>query len=282
MTEAHMAYRSFVEQGITPDVLVEERNQMILDELPQVHFIASRILERLPPSVQLEDLVHAGVLGLLEAYATFDSTRNAQFKTFARFRIRGAILDSLREMDWGSRGMRRKGRELADARAALEARLGRKPELHEIAKEMQLSLGQLEQAMAELDRLRILGQSSAPASDSGEVHDLIESAPSLDDSPFVLYQKAEQRQQLARAIAALSEREQLLLSLYYREELTMKEVAEILGIALSRVSQIHQVTLSKLRACMEAQDQKPVPVAMTVAVRAPRMAQTAGPSGWAR
>lgn len=276
-----MAYQSLIAQGVTPDALVAERNQIILDELPQVHFIASRMLERLPPSVQLEDLVHAGVLGLLEAYDSFDSSRNAQFKTFARFRIRGAILDSLREMDWGSRGLRRRGRELADASATLQAKLGRKPEPQELADAMQISIAQLEQSVAELDRLRIVGQSSAPASDSGEVYDLIETAPSLDDSPFVLYQKAEQRQQLVRAIAELGEREQLLLSLYYREELTMKEVAEVLGVALSRVSQIHQAALGKLRACMEAPDKRRV--AAGAPVCAPQMMQVAAEGGgWAR
>jgi RNA polymerase sigma factor for flagellar operon FliA len=235
------------------------RDQVILDELPQVYFIAARVLERLPANVQLEDLVHAGVLGLLEAYESFDRTRNAQFKTFARFRVKGAILDSLRELDWGSRGLRRKAREIAEVSAALEARLGRRPEKQEVAEQMQMSLVQLEMAVAELDRLKIVGQRSAPSPETGEVQDLIESAPSLDANPFELYAKAEQKRSLTKAIGALNEREQLLLSLYYHEELTMKEVAEVLGIALARVSQIHQAALAKLRIAMELAGPPAVP-----------------------
>ncbi len=230
---------------------LDERNRLILDELPQVYFIAARILERLPASVQLEDLVSAGVLGLLEAYSNYDSTRNAQFKTFARFRIRGAILDSLRTLDWGSRGMRRKGREIAETATRLESLLGRKPGNDEIAAEMKIPLEQLETALTQIDGLQIVGQQSQHNQATGEVQDLIESAPSRDENPFDLCLRGEQKQQLAKAIAALNEREQLILSLYYREELTMKEVSEVVGIALSRVSQLHTAALAKLRVALQ-------------------------------
>ena len=229
---------------------VSERNQLILDELPQVYFIAARILERLPSSVQIEDLVNAGVLGLLEAFENFDSSRNAQFKTFARFRIRGAILDSLRLLDWGSRAMRRKAREISETTQRLEHTLGRKPDKEEIAAEMKVSLEQLEAAMMELDSLQIVSQYSAPAIEGGEVKDLIESAPSREENPFELCVKGEQKRQLSAAIGALSEREQMVLALYYQEELTMKEVAQVVGIALSRVSQIHNAAIVKLRAAL--------------------------------
>ena len=246
--EAHTAYQSVA----ADDFALLERNQLILDELPQVYFIASRILERLPASVQIEDLVNAGVLGLLEAYENFDSSRNAQFKTFARFRIRGAILDSLRTLDWGSRGMRRKAREISETRTRLEGTLGRTPGKEEIADDMKITLDQLETAMTQIDNLQIVGQQATLMGDNGEMQDLIESAPSQDDNPFDLCLKGEQKQALTEAIAALSEREQLILSLYYREELTMKEVAEVIGIALSRVSQIHNVAIGKLRVSLHA------------------------------
>ena len=213
---------------------LDERNQLILDELPQVQFIAARILERLPANVQLEDLVSAGVLGLLEAYQHYDPARNAQFKTFARFRIRGAILDSLRNLDWGSRNMRRKARDISESKARLEAVLGRAPGKEEIADELHISLE----------------QRTAPYGESGEIEDLIESAPGNDLNPFELCLRAENKEHLARAIAALNEREQLVLSLYYKEELTMKEVSEVIGIALSRVSQIHNAALAKLRTAL--------------------------------
>ena len=258
MTEAHAMYRNLGSVAAPPPGApgaaaaqdAKNRDQAILEELPQVYFIASRILERLPASVELEDLVNAGVIGLLEAYEHYDSARNAQFKTFARFRIRGAILDSLRSLDWGSRGMRRRAREITETSHRLELALGRKPEKQEVAAEMQLSLDQLDTAMTHIDSLQIVGQQSFLSTDSGEVEDLIETAPSREESPFELCLKAEQKQQLAEAVAALNEREQLVLSLYYKEELTMKEVAEVVGIAVSRVSQLHNAAIGKLRAAL--------------------------------
>ncbi len=228
---------------------LEERNAMILDELPQVYFIAARILERLPQHVQLEDLVNAGVIGLLEAHKNFDGAKNAQFKTFAKFRIRGAILDSLRELDWGSRSLRRKAREITEATARLEGVLHRQPTKEEVAVELKMKPSELDEAMTQLDGLHIVGQQAA-SFDGEDVLDLIESAPSTWANPFELYCQAEDKARLAVAIGELNEREQLVLSLYYREELTMKEVAAVVGIALSRVSQIHSAALNKLKQAL--------------------------------
>ncbi len=130
MTAAELAYKTSA-QAIDGD-------ELVIQELPQVYYIAARIRERLPQHVEMEDLVSAGVVGLIEATRSFDGSKNVQFKTFAKFRIRGAILDSLRETDWGSRYMRRKGREIAEATAKLESKLGRHPTEAEVAQEMQL------------------------------------------------------------------------------------------------------------------------------------------------
>lgn len=226
-------------------------DELVMQELSQVYYIAARIHERLPRHIELEDLVSAGVVGLLEASRCFDSTKNTQFKTFAKFRIRGAIFDSLRELDWGSRLMRRRGREIAEATARLEARLGRKPAEAEVAAEMKMDVDQLRKTVAQLDVLHITAQ-RVTSSDFGEgTIDLIESAPNLDDpDAFELCLKGEMRAHLASAIATLSEREQLILSLYYREELTMKEIAAVVGVALSRVSQIRVAAITKLRKAM--------------------------------
>ena len=242
--------RTAISSGLHADPA--RRDQIILDELPQVHFIAARLLERLPPGVQMEDLVQAGVLGLLEAYDNYDHARNAQFRTFARFRIRGAILDSLRALDWGSRGARRRAREIAEAAKRLESELGRAPEREEVAAALGMSLEALEAARSEIDGLQIVGQQQVVAGDLDETLDLIESARSAWENPFELYARAEQKQVLAEAIGNLTEREQTVLSLYYREELTMKEVAEVVGVAVSRVSQLHAAALTKLRRALEA------------------------------
>jgi RNA polymerase sigma factor FliA len=241
MTAAEIAYSGSAAPACSSEDLV-------MQELSQVYYIASRIRDRLPQQIDLEDLVSAGVIGLIEASRSFDAAKNAQFKTFAKFRIRGAILDSLREIDWGSRLMRRRGREIAEATARLESKLRRTPVESEIAQEMQITTDQLQKITAQLDSLHIVGQQVTRSDDGPEMVDLIESAPSRDsDDPFDLCLKSEMRTHLAEMISKLSEREQLILSLYYREELTMKEISKVVGVALSRVSQIRESAIGKLR-----------------------------------
>ena len=245
MTAAERAYRTSATVAIDQDELVTQ-------ELSQVYYIASRIRERLPQHVELDDLVSAGVVGLLEAARSFDSSKNVQFRTFAKFRIRGAIFDSLRESDWGSRYMRKKGREIADATARLEARFGRHPSELEVAQEMHLAPEYFRKLVAQIDSLQLGGQSVAFSQDRSESLDVVESAPNLDDpDPFDLCLTGERKAHLANAISQLTEREQLILSLYYREELTMKEIAKVVGVALSRVSQIRQAAIVKLRAALD-------------------------------
>lgn len=243
MALAHTVYRNIAEGTSYLDV----RNDIIMKELPQVQYIASRILERLPQQVELCDLVNAGVIGLLDAYRAFDPTKNAQFSTFAKFRIRGAILDSLRALDWGSRSIRRKAREIAEATSQLESKLGRSPSSQEVAEALGISLTSLRDIQKDLSSLFVVGSEVASSIDGGSAVDLIESAPSTWKNPFEIYQKKEEKELLAKAISELSEREQLILSLYYVEELTMKEVAEVVSLAISRVSQIHSAALVKLR-----------------------------------
>jgi RNA polymerase sigma factor for flagellar operon FliA len=250
MATAHTVYKMIADTTSE----VDTRNEVIMRELPQVHYIASRMLDRLPQQVELCDLVNAGVIGLLDAYRAYDPTKNAQFSTFAKFRIRGAILDSLRALDWGSRGIRRKAREIAEATARLEGSLGRTPSKDEIAKALGITLSALNDVQNELSSLYVVGQEAVPSVDGGVAHDLIESAPSTWDNPFEMYKKAEEKARLVKAVSELSEREQLILSLYYVEELTMKEVAQVVSLAISRVSQIHRAALQKLKSRLEGTD----------------------------
>lgn len=244
MTAVELAYRE------NSDGL-DERNELVMRELPQVYYVAARIRERLPKQVDMEDLVQAGVIGLLEACRNYDSLKDAQFSTFAKFRIRGAIVDSLRKLDWGSRTLRRRGREINSTVAKLESSLGRQPLEEEIAADMQMTLDELQSTMTQLDGLYLVGQRTSPSHDHAESYDLIESAQSSDDdNPFNVCLQGERRAQLVEAVSQLSEREQLILSLYYKEELTMKEVSKVVGIAVSRVSQIHAAAMVKLRASL--------------------------------
>jgi len=244
MTRAELAYRENVEES-------EERDQLILKELPQVYYMARRICERLPQHVSFEDLVHAGVVGLIEAVRSYDVRKAVPFSAFAKFRIRGAMLDSLRELDWASRPLRKKERQIEEAISKLWAKLGRQPEEDEIAEEMGISIAKLHEVALRLDGAKLLGQQVNLASDPSQNQDLIESAPSREANAYDLRLRSEIQEHLAEAIGTLSEKEQLIISLYYREELTMKEIAKVLHLAESRVSQIHALVLPKLRAALD-------------------------------
>ncbi len=243
MTEAELAYR-------TNHTDLAERDQAIIEGLPQVRYIAARIRERLPKHVPLEDLVNAGIIGLINAYRSYDASKCVQFRAYSKFRIRGAILDSLREMDWGSRPLRRKSREIEQACNELEKRLGRQPTDLEIADELDIDLEEFYKITARLDGLALVSQQIACNADRSESYDIIESAPSPDENPFEQLLRSESNRQLADAVARLSERERLVVSLYYAEEMTMKEIALILDSSESRVSQLHSAALVKLRVAM--------------------------------
>jgi RNA polymerase sigma factor for flagellar operon FliA len=228
-----------------------ERERLISEQLPQVRYIARRIHERLPQHVQLEDLVHAGVMGLIDAVHKYDSTKQVQFKSYAKFRIRGAILDSLRELDWSPRDLRRKGRQIEEATAKLSSKLGRSPSETEIAAELRMKLEDFQQTVGELGGLG-LGSLQIESLSGGESEDLCEYLPGDPvESPYFLCLQSEMKSALARAISELAEKERQVLSLYYYEELTMKEVGEVLGVGESRVSQIHSMALVRLRGRLQ-------------------------------
>ena len=232
---------------------LEQRDELVLSHLTEVLFIARRIHERLPGGVQLEDLVHSGVLGLLQATQNFDSTRNIKFKTFAKFRIRGAILDSLRELDRASRGLRSKSRKLNAASEQLSLRLGRQPTEEEIAHEVGLEPAALRKLASTLRSLESRDQQVPSGEARTETRDLIESAPAdSDKGPFAQCLRSEMRQHLAQARSNLSERENQILSLHYFEQVTMQRIAAILNLKQTKLSQIHSAALTKLRGLLKA------------------------------
>ena len=230
----------------------ETRNRLLMEQMPQVRYIARHIHDRLPQHVPLEDLVHAGVLGLMDALNKYDGAREVQFRTYAKFRIRGAILDSLRELDWGPRELRHKARQVEQATERLSHALGRAATEQEISAELGLSLEAFQQLLGELEGLN-LGGFHLESGDRGRDEDLCDYLPgNPEESPYYLTMKSELRTLLARAIQELSEKEQQVLMLYYYEELTMKETGAVLGIGESRVSQIHSLALLRLRTRLEA------------------------------
>lgn len=220
------------------------REELVLEQLSHVRFIARKIHCRLPAQVPLEDLVHAGVVGLLDAVNRYDPAKNVKLKAYAEFRIRGAILDSLREGDWSPRALRREARRLEKAIAACESRLGRTPTDQEIAAELEVTLRQFHRLMRDLDGLEFADLHSVLSEDDFVQTDL---PACQDEDPFTIMVRSEMKELLIAAISELSERERQVLVLYHFKELPMKDVSSALGIGESRVSQIRSAALLRLR-----------------------------------
>jgi RNA polymerase sigma factor FliA len=226
-----------------------ERDLLLMEHLPTVRYLARRIHERLPQHVELDDLVSAGVIGLIDAFSKFDHTKKVQFKSYAQFRIRGAILDSLRTLDWSPRDLRRKGRAVEEAIRSVTHRVGRAPSEQEISKEMKLTLAEYQLLLGDLKGLEIGSLHMERSEDSGD-EELAYIPGSPEDDPLFRCLKGEMKQRLADAIDELPEKERMVLTLYYYEELTMKEIGLTLGVVESRVSQIHSSAVLRLRTAL--------------------------------
>ena len=224
-----------------------ERERLLLEHLPLVRFLARRIHERLPHHVDIEDLIEAGVVGLMDALSKFDPQKKVQFRSYAQFRIRGAILDSLRTVDWSPRDLRRKARAVEGAIHTLTARLRRAPSEAEVAAEMALTLNAYQSLLGDLKGLEIGTLHVEHSEQSGE-EELAYVPGQPEENPLFLCLRGELQERLAEAIAHLPERERLVMTLYYYEEMTMKEISLALGVVESRVSQIHSSAVLHLRA----------------------------------
>src|SRR6202011_4750654 len=213
----------------------QERERLLLEHLPQVRYIARRIHDRLPAQVPLEDLIHAGVVGLIDAVEKFDPSKNVQLKSYAKFRIRGAILDSLRELDWSPRHLRRKARQIEEAHRDLKLRLGRMASEPELAVELGMSLEDFQHLLGELRGLD-LGSLHAESTDTRSDEEAISLRPGgSDKDPFLLCLRREMKSLVASALEELGKKERQVVTLYYLKELTMKEVGAVLGVGESRV-----------------------------------------------
>jgi RNA polymerase sigma factor for flagellar operon FliA len=230
-------------------MLTSEQERVLLEHLPIVRFLARRIHERLPQHVDIEDLVSAGVVGLLDAFAKFDPAKKVQFRSYAQFRIRGAILDSLRTLDWSPRELRRKGRAVEEAIRVVTARLGHAPGEQEVAAAMGLDLEAYQQLLGDLKGLEIGTLHMERNEDSGE-EELAYVPGRPDEDPLFRCLRSEMEGRLSDAIANLPDRERLVMTLYYFEEMTMKEIGLALGVVESRVSQVHASAVVHLRAAL--------------------------------
>ena len=235
--------------GIAPTLSGDEE-RVLLEHLPIVRFLARRIHERLPQHVEIEDLVSAGVVGLMDAFSKFDPAKKVQFRSYAQFRIRGAILDSLRTLDWSPRELRRKGRAVEEAIRVVTARLGHAPNEAEVALEMALDLDEYQLLLGDLKGLEIGTLHMEHNEDSGE-EELAYVPGRPEDDPLFCCLRGELEERLAEAIQKLPDRERLVMSLYYYEEMTMREIGLALGVVESRVSQVHASAVVHLRAALK-------------------------------
>jgi RNA polymerase sigma factor for flagellar operon FliA len=228
-----------------------ERDRLILEHLPQVRLIARRIQERLPDSVSLEDLVSTGVLGLISAIDNFDPEQGVKLRTYAEYKIRGAILDSLRGLDWAPRQKRRQAKQIEAAIAAAEQKLKRCPTEEEVAAQLGISIDEYHEQLVEIRGLNVASLEYA----GGEGNqDLLQYIP--DESgqlPSALLERSELERLLAEGIDAIPAIERTVLSLYFHEELTLREIAQVIKLHESRVSQLKTQAILRLRTMLAVQ-----------------------------
>ncbi|HEY7396683.1 MAG TPA: RNA polymerase sigma factor WhiG [Gaiellaceae bacterium] len=226
------------------------RDRLILTYAPLVKYVAGRLGSGLPAHVDESDLVSYGLLGLISAIERYDPERDIKFETYAMARIKGAIIDELRALDWVPRSVRSRAREIERAISELESRLGRAPTDEEIAKKIGISTHELEDSLTDISRSSIAALDEL-WSGSGE-GDQVSLLDTIEDTtgprPAEALDETELREALADAIARLPEREKLVVTLYYYEELTLREIGEVLGVTESRVSQLHTKAVLRLKA----------------------------------
>lgn len=228
----------------------EVRDQIVLDHLSLVKAIAIRVHENLPVHVDLDDLIHAGVLGLFDAVEKYDSTKNVAFQGYAKHRIKGAILDSLRQMDWASRDLRKRQKQVDAVTHELSLQLNRVPTDLEIAQAMGLTLDRWRRTQIELRTVGLV--SATPRAD--QERDRTQEFPAAPSfQPDRICEKRELQTTLARAMSSLPERYQKVVFLYYTNDMTMKEIGDVMGVNESRISQIHKTALRRMAVALESE-----------------------------
>ena len=229
--------------------LKEEKDKIIGEYAPLIKFIAQKIAVRLPANIELDDLISAGVIGLMDAIDKYDPTRDNKFKTYAEFRVRGAILDELRSQDWVPRSVRDKAKLLDKTTVQIEAELGRVATDEEVAKALNVTMEEFYELLNQVRPVSLLSIDEAQSFsnvDKKSILNLLEGTRL--NNPFVQLNMKVVKETVTQAIEELPERQRLVLSLYYYEDLNLKEIGKILRVTESRVSQLHAQAVSRLRA----------------------------------
>jgi RNA polymerase sigma factor for flagellar operon FliA len=227
----------------------QTRDRIVLENLPLVKAIAIRVHENLPVHVDLDDLIHAGVLGIFDAVDKYDAGKNVTFQNYAKHRIKGAILDSLRELDWASRDMRKRQKSIESATRELMGQLGRNPTEAEVADKLGVNPERLRRMQTELRNLGLTPADPRPADEDDRQQEF---AATPDLRPDLMCERRQLQSTLADAIHKLPKRYQKVVFLYYTNEMTMKEIGDLLGVNESRISQIHKLALKKMAVALES------------------------------
>ncbi|GAB3459678.1 RNA polymerase sigma factor FliA [Massilia terrae] len=229
-----------------------DRDHLLEQHMPLVKRLAHHMKAKLPPSVEVDDLVQAGMMGLLDAINRYEETHGAQFETYAVLRIRGAMLDELRNSDWMPRSTRQSMRKVETAMNALQQKLGRPPTESEVAKSLKISLGEYQDLLSDGSGHQLIYYEDFHGDDDG--NDSFLDRYAVDDSdPLRALLETDFRQAVIDAIDSLPPREKILMGLYYEEELNLKEIGAVMGVSESRVSQLHTQAVSRLRAALREQ-----------------------------
>ena len=224
-----------------------DKNHLLAEHAPLVKRLAHQMKAKLPPSVEVDDLIQAGMIGLLDAVSRYEETHGAQFETYAVQRIRGAMLDELRSSDWLPRSMRQNMRKIEEAMSSLQQRLGRPPNESEVAKQLKLSLAEYQDLLNEGGGHQLVYYEDFHDGDGSE-HFLDRYATDEDGDPLQTLMNSGFRSALIDAIEGLPEREKILMGLYYEQEMNLKEIGAVMGVSESRVCQLHSQAISRLRA----------------------------------
>ena len=222
-----------------------DKNSLLTEHMPLVKRLAHQMKAKLPPSVEVDDLVQAGMMGLLDAINRYEENHGAQFETYAVLRIRGAMLDELRSSDWMPRSTRANMRKVEQAMAALQQQLGRPPSESEVAKSLKLSLGDYQELLGDSGGHQLVYYEDFHDGDGNDT--FLDRYAVDDDDPLKSLLDTDFRQAVIDAIDALPPREKMLMGLYYEEELNLKEIGAVMGVSESRVSQLHTQAVARLR-----------------------------------
>lgn len=225
------------------------RDQLIMDYAPLIRFVAQRISARLPSNIDIDDLISAGVIGLMDAIEKYDPSRDNKFKTYAEFRIRGAILDELRSQDWVPRSVRDKAKRIEKTYAELEQKFGRAVSDEELSGALGINLEEYYEMIAKVKAVTLLSIDEISGTSQHDRKSLLECLESVGTkNPFTQLKSKGVKELLVRNIEELPEKQKLVLSLYYYEDLNLKEIGRILEVTESRVSQLHTQAVEKLRS----------------------------------